>query len=44
VRPIIIEKNSALRIRAKKQCKDHKGIERKNGEEWLIRDLGFYLP
>lgn len=44
IRPRIIEKNSALWIRAKRGCKDHKGIERKDGEEWLIRDLGVYLP
>lgn len=24
--------------------KDSKGIERKTGEEWLIRESGLYLP
>jgi len=27
-----------------RQTKDSKGKERNAGEEWLIRDLGFYIP
>lgn len=44
IKPKIIEKNTALRIRAKRSCNDYKGIPRKDGEEWLIREQGFYLP
>ena len=38
IKPKIIEKNTALRIRAKRSCNDYKGIPRKDGEEWLIRE------
>ena len=31
-------------MRAQRQTKDHKGNERNAGEEWLIRDLGYYIP
>lgn len=34
----------ALKIHAKRDTKDHKGNERKDGEEWLVRDNGFYMP
>jgi major vault protein len=44
LRPEIILTNTALRIRARRACKDHKGKERKDGEEWLVRDKGFYIP
>lgn len=44
IRPIIIEANQALKVRALRQTKDHKGKERNAGEEWLIRDIGFYIP
>lgn len=44
VHPETIGPNQALRIRAKRECKDQSGIERKDGEEWLVRDHGFYLP
>lgn len=31
-------------MRAARQTKDSKGRERNAGEEWLIRDVGFYIP
>jgi len=31
-------------VRAIRTTKDHKGNERSAGEEWLIRDIGFYIP
>mmetsp|Transcript_29108 Transcript_29108/g.26506 ORF Transcript_29108/g.26506 Transcript_29108/m.26506 type:complete len:855 (+) Transcript_29108:55-2619(+) len=36
--------NQAIRLRAKKNCKDANNIPRKTGEEWLIREVGSYLP
>jgi len=33
-----------LKVRALRTTKDHKGGDRSAGEEWLIRDIGFYIP
>ncbi len=44
VRAVVIKPNTALRLRARKECKDHTGTTRKAGEEWLVRDTGAYLP
>jgi major vault protein len=43
-RAIIIKPNQALKLRARKACIDRQGIERKAGEEWLVRSSGAYLP
>lgn len=40
----IIIRASALRVRAKKDFVDRKGIKRISGEEWLVRDIGPYIP
>jgi len=44
VRANIIGPNEALRLRAKKEFVDSKGIARKTAEEWLVREEGAYLP
>jgi len=44
VRAIIIKPNQALRLRARKDCKDSTEKNRKAGEEWLVRTVGAYLP
>jgi major vault protein len=44
IRPITIEPNQAIKVRALRETKDSKGKDRNAGEEWLIRDLGFYIP
>uniref|UniRef100_A0A7S3JLK9 Major vault protein n=1 Tax=Euplotes harpa TaxID=151035 RepID=A0A7S3JLK9_9SPIT len=44
MKPEVIKSNQALKIRARRDCKDSKGEERKAGDYWLIRDRGFYLP
>lgn len=44
IKPIIIELNCALRLRARRACVDYHGVERKDKEEWLIRTPGFYIP
>ena len=44
VKPITIKANSALRIRAKRETTDKYSKKRKAGEEWLVREQGFYLP
>lgn len=40
----VIKPNSALKLRAKKNTKDSSGSPRLTGEEWLIREVGSYLP
>jgi major vault protein len=44
IKPSIIEAQKAIKVRALRQTTDHKGTERQAGEEWIIRDLGFYIP
>lgn len=39
----IIGPNTALKLRAKKDFDDYKGIKRTSGEEWLVRELGPYI-
>jgi len=40
----IIEPNTALLVRAKKDFKEIKGTKRISGEEWLVRETGPYIP
>lgn len=44
LKPEVIRAQQALKIRARRNCKDHKGVERKAGDYWLIRTKGFYIP
>eukprot|EP01120_Amphizonella_sp_Union-15-10_P012269 TRINITY_DN541_c0_g1_i1.p1 TRINITY_DN541_c0_g1~~TRINITY_DN541_c0_g1_i1.p1 ORF type:complete len:280 (+),score=58.91 TRINITY_DN541_c0_g1_i1:60-842(+) len=44
VRAIIVKPNQALRLRAKKAFVDKIGVNRKAGEEWLVKESGGYLP
>jgi len=44
VKAIIIKPNQALRLRARKAFKDERGVNRRAGEEWLVRETGAYLP
>ena len=44
IEPITISSNQALKVRALRETKDHKDKAREAGEEWLIRDKGFYIP
>eukprot|EP01099_Mayorella_cantabrigiensis_P002603 TRINITY_DN213_c0_g1_i1.p1 TRINITY_DN213_c0_g1~~TRINITY_DN213_c0_g1_i1.p1 ORF type:complete len:852 (+),score=279.75 TRINITY_DN213_c0_g1_i1:72-2558(+) len=44
VKATILKENQALRLRAKQDCRDLNNVERKAGEEWLIRHSGAYLP
>ena len=43
IQPIIIEKNKAIKLRAKLDCIDCNNKKRAAGEEWLVRDQGSYL-
>ena len=43
VQPIIIEKNKAIKLRAKLDCVDFYNKKRAAGEEWLVREQGSYL-
>lgn len=40
---ITIGPNEALKLRARRACTDSKGIRRKAGETWLVREQGSYL-
>jgi major vault protein len=44
VRATIVGPNQALRIRAKKEFVDARGVRRQTGEEWIVRDEGAYIP
>lgn len=44
VEPEVIVSGTALKVEANRACKDSKGVQRQAGEQWLVRDLGFYIP
>eukprot|EP01089_Gocevia_fonbrunei_P023436 TRINITY_DN98_c0_g1_i2.p1 TRINITY_DN98_c0_g1~~TRINITY_DN98_c0_g1_i2.p1 ORF type:complete len:831 (+),score=300.11 TRINITY_DN98_c0_g1_i2:78-2570(+) len=44
IRSTIVKPNTALKLRARKQCKDSDNKQRNAGEEWLLRKIGAYLP
>jgi major vault protein len=44
VKATVIKPNSALKLRARRACKDKYGNNRRVGEEWLVREVGAYLP
>jgi len=44
VHALTIKSNCALKLRALRDCVDISGEERKVGEEWLVRQVGTYLP
>lgn len=42
--PQILTPGHALRLRADQDLTDNSGVPRATGEEWLVRDIGAYLP
>ncbi len=42
--PQVIASGNALRLRARQALVDKDGAPRFTGEEWLVRDVGAYLP
>ncbi|XP_063211456.1 LOW QUALITY PROTEIN: major vault protein [Chroicocephalus ridibundus] len=40
----VIGHNQAIRLRARKECLDRNGTRRVTGEEWLVKQVGAYLP
>ncbi|XP_074023205.1 LOW QUALITY PROTEIN: major vault protein, partial [Numenius arquata] len=40
----VIGHNQAIRLRARKECRDRRGARRVTGEEWLVKQVGAYLP
>jgi major vault protein len=44
IAPEVIRNHQALKIKARRNCVDHKGVERKAGDQWIIKDKGFYTP
>ncbi len=41
--PEIIAPNHALRLKARQDLTDGKGVLHRTGEEWLVREVGAYL-
>ncbi|XP_007424389.1 major vault protein [Python bivittatus] len=39
-----IRPNQAIRLQARKECRDREGNKRVTGEEWLVKKVGAYLP
>uniref|UniRef100_UPI00398E6158 major vault protein-like n=1 Tax=Pristiophorus japonicus TaxID=55135 RepID=UPI00398E6158 len=44
IQATVIHHNQAIRLRARKETKDREGRDRVTGEEWLVREVGAYLP
>jgi len=44
VRATIIGTNQAIRLKARKEFVDIKGNLRRAGEEWIVKDVGAYMP
>jgi len=44
VKAIIVNENSALKLRARQAFNDRAGVRHEAGEEWLFRDTGAFLP
>ncbi|XP_030064741.1 major vault protein [Microcaecilia unicolor] len=44
IQATVIHHNQAIRLRARKECKDREGHDRVTGEEWLVKKVGAYLP
>ncbi|KAM6032902.1 major vault protein [Chlamydotis macqueenii] len=40
----VIGHNQAIRLRARKECLNRYGTRRVTGEEWLVKQVGAYLP
>jgi major vault protein len=44
VRATVVKPNEALKLRAKKEFRDCTDVDRRTGEEWLVRRVGAYMP
>jgi hypothetical protein len=44
VKAIIVNENSALKLRARQAFSDRANVRHEAGEEWLFRDTGAFLP
>ncbi|KAJ6653405.1 hypothetical protein lerEdw1_009306, partial [Lerista edwardsae] len=44
IQATVIRPNQAIRLQARKECKDREGNKRVTGEEWLVKRVGAYLP
>ena len=44
IRATVIKANQAIKLRARKETKDRQGHDRVTGEEWLVKQIGAYLP
>jgi major vault protein len=43
VKATVLRPNQALKLRARRDCKDYMERPHRTGEEWLVRDVGAYL-
>ncbi|XP_065830382.1 major vault protein-like isoform X2 [Oscarella lobularis] len=44
IRATVIMPNQAIKLRARKETQDRQGNDRVTGEEWLVKQVGAYLP
>ena len=44
IRSLVIKQNCALKLRATKDFTSRDGVKRTCGEEWLVREVGAFLP
>jgi major vault protein len=44
IHAVVLKPDQALHLRAYRDFVDRQGVERKAGEEWLVRTAGAYLP
>src|SRR3990167_6478762 len=44
VKGTTLTSTQGLRLRARRECTDASGVERRTGEEWMYRKSGSYLP
>ena len=40
----MITPGNALRLKARQELQDKDGVPRFTGEEWMVREIGAYLP
>ena len=44
IRATVIKANQAIKLRARKETQDRQENDRVTGEEWLVKQIGAYLP
>ena len=44
LKPETIGHNEGIKVKARRACKDQQGNDRRDGEEWIVKEKGLYLP